>query len=381
MLFVCYLFFICLLLTWIIYPVGIVVLAKLGRNHRLRNNGDKPKISIIIAAYNEEKNITNRIENLLHQKGNYPLEILVGSDGSTDNTVNITQALNYPGVKAFDFKENRGRALVHNDCATRADGEILFFTDAETIFEDDFIEKIAPYFSDPSVGAVSGRIYYVNKDKTSIGHSAGLYWNYEELMRVAESKLGLLTFGTGAALAIRKIAFNRLNATEDIDYAATLEACARGYKVLYEPQASAYDYISETPAGAFKTRIRQTSRCFKSVIQRIFTARILLKHPFIFCAAMLHKVFRHLTPFFMILLFFSNLFLLNAGPHFVVLFFLQIIFYLMALGGYLIDFYNLKLLKSLFSLPYTFLLLNISRGIGVVWAILGKEKATYQTDL
>jgi cellulose synthase/poly-beta-1,6-N-acetylglucosamine synthase-like glycosyltransferase len=368
-----------LVLSWVVYPGFIALLGWIWYEPKLARKGRKPLITVIIAVFNEEANIKRRIENLRSLEGGYPLEIVIGSDGSTDNTVEVSRSLGYPEVKVFVFEENRGRAMVHNDCVVSANGEIVLFTDAETIFEKDFLENIIPHFEDPSVGAVSGRIFYLNEDKTDIGRSAGLYWKYEERLRVAESRLGIFGFGTGAALAMRKEAYRPIGPTEDVDYAATLEAAAKGYKVLYEPRARAYDYISETPAGAFKTRIRQTSRCFKSVLRRIFSTHILQKRPSLWAAALVHKTFRHLSPFFMATVLFTNFLLLGAGTFYICLFFIQLVFYGLAIFGYLFDASISGPVSGLFSLPYNFTILNISRGIGVILAVLGKDRATYRT--
>lgn len=372
---------VCLVLSWIGYPACIFLLVIMQKDNKFVKRNDLQSVSFIIAAFNEEALIKDRINNLRLLNGDYPLEIIIGSDGSTDNTAEKAISFGLPEVKVFSFRENRGRAMVHNDCAVKAEGDILIFTDAETMFEKDFLEKILPYFADPEVGAVSGRIVYRNENKSDIGRSAGLYWRYEERIRMSESKLSILGFGTGAALAMRKTAYTSIGATEDIDYAATLEAAAKGYRVIYEPAALAYDFISETAEGAFRTRVRQTSRCFKSVLNRIFSRQILLKRPSLFCAALMHKTFRHLTPFFMLAIFISNFFLINSGIVYYISLFLQLAFYILAASGFLTDDRVRGPLRHLLALPYNFVLLNIGRGVGVVVAIAGRDRATYQTRL
>ena len=109
-----------------------------------------PIVSVIVAAYNEEKSIGRRVKNLLEQ--DYPekrIEIIVASDGSTDKTVEI--AKQYEGVKVLDFKENKGRAAVQNDAVKLAKGDILVFTDATTEFEKSFIKKMVKEFENPSI--------------------------------------------------------------------------------------------------------------------------------------------------------------------------------------------------------------------------------------
>jgi hypothetical protein len=180
---------------------------------------------------------------------------------------------------------------------------------------------------------------------------------------------------------MRKQAYTPIVPTEDIDYAATLEAAARDYKIFYEPTAIAYDYISQTAAGAFRTRVRQTARCFGSVLKRIVSGPILLKRPALFWAALMHKTFRHLTPFFMLAAIFSNSFLLDAGTIYVVSFLLQLIFYCLAIGGLIAGDVVRGPWRHILTLPYNFVLLSIGRGVGVIVAIMGRSRASYQTRL
>lgn len=374
----------CIMMSWVLYPVALFIMVRLKKITAIDNDYSdeiqKPFISFIIAAYNEEQNIKKRIENLRSISRSWSFEIIIASDGSTDNTVENVRALGYPELRVIEFEKNRGRATVHNDCSNLAKGDVLLFTDAETVFASDFLEFIMPYFGDHDVGAVSGRILYLNQDSSEIGRSAGIYWRFEEFIRTSESKLGILGFGTGAALAIRKTAYKAIGPTEDIDYAATLAVCAKNFQVKYEPMAKAYDYISETTSGAFSTRIRQTSRCFKSVINRIFTPPILIRRPKVMLAAIMHKTFRHITPFFMLVLFFSNLTLLFTGLFYIFSFVLQALFYIAAIIGWLCKDNKILPFRILFSLPYNFFLLNVSRAVGVCIALLRLERATYRTS-
>jgi biofilm PGA synthesis N-glycosyltransferase PgaC len=371
-----------ILTCWGIYPAIITVLSGMTRMRGIREkrNGIGGSVdlsfSVIISAYNEERRIGRRIKNLLEMRCKKALEIIVGSDGATDKTVRVVKQLGDPRVKVFAFEKNRGRALVHNDCAREASGDILLFTDAETIFEADFIDVIGAHFDDGEVGAVSGRMIYLNQNDSSIGRSAGFYWRYEEMIRRSESELGILGFGTGACLAIRKEAYRPIGPSEDIDYAETLELVGDGYRVVYEPKAIAYDFISETARGAFKTRVRQTSRSFKSILRRTFSMKIVAR-PGVFLAALFHKTFRHLTPFFMLFLLVSSFGLFGSKPVYTIIFLAQIVLYSLALIGW--KYHAPRRYTFLFTVPFNFVILNLGRGVGVLAALLGKEKSSYQT--
>jgi poly-beta-1,6-N-acetyl-D-glucosamine synthase len=369
-----------LAIAWVLYPVVVIILSRQFSQDEDKGSCQsfRPSITIIIAAFNEEAAISSRIDNVLSLDGNYTVDILVGSDGSTDSTVEIVKRLGKPNVHCVDFQSNRGRASVHNDCARFARGEILVFTDAESRFDKGFLSRIIPHFGDAKVGVVSGRIAYVKEKASCIGEAAGVYWRYEEAIRVAESQLGVLAFGTGAALAIRRELYVPIGRSEDIDYAETLEVRKRGRRICYETDAVCYDKISETTKGAFKTRIRQTSRAFKSIASRVFAPSLISKCPAVFLSAFLHKTLRHVTPFFMLAALVANTFLVTEGGFYQIMYFCQTVFYVAGIAGFFPVFRDR--VPSRLLLPYNFVLLNCSRFIGVVHAIVGKEKASYTTQ-
>ena len=222
-----------------------------------------PRISVIIAAYNEEKNIENRIQNILKQ--DYILdniEIIVASDGSTDKTVEIAKKYEKHNVKVLDFRENIGRATVHNNAVDIAKGEILIFTDAETIFEKDFIKEIIAPFYKKDVGCAIGNLKYVSNTNKSVQISEGIYFKFEKFIRKLESDLCILSTGTGACMGVRKNLWENLLPTDDVDFATPLDVIRKGYKVIYVPTAIAYDLPFLSLKREFFARIRQTSKNF-----------------------------------------------------------------------------------------------------------------------
>jgi len=344
---------------------------------RIENNWidtKEEKISVIISVFNEEDTIAKRIENLNSFIGKGLIEILIASDGSTDNTVKRVKELENKIVKLIVFKQNKGKALVHNECAKVAKGDILIFTDAETSFDKNFFKFVLPHFADPQVGAVCGRIHYINENKSYVGRSAGIYWKFEDKLRRSLSALGLLVFGTGACMAVKKSNYCPIDETEDVDFALTMEIVAMGYKIIYEPLAIAYDYISETQYGTFKTKIQQTSQSYKSIAKRLFTKKF-LKRPITFFTVLCHKTFRHLSPFFMLSMLITNALISNMNFFYSLTFSFQVLFYSLALIGFFIQ----KKGYSLFNLPLQFIVLNLSRAIGVLISIIGKQKGPFNT--
>jgi len=334
-----------------------------------------PFVSVIVAAYNEEKSIGKRVENLLEQ--NYPkdkLEIIVASDGSTDRTVEI--AKQFLGVKVLDFKENRGRAAVHNDAVRLAKGDILVFTDATTEFEKSFIKKIVKEFENPSIGASCGRLIFRTRE-TSISVSEGFYWKIETKIRIMENKLGIFASGTGACFAIKKNLFCPLDYREDIDDSLPLHVVISGYKVIFSEGAIAYDIANTSFRSEIKARIRMTAKGLMGVIKR-WGIKGWIKHPFVSWGLLSHKILRWFTPFFMLGAFLSNAFLLNEGWIYKFAFIGQIAFYMLAILGFVGEF--LKKRIPVASTIFSFCVANIGMGIGVIKGLLGKAPAAYKME-
>lgn len=372
--------------TWGLYWVILLIWSGLRSpkgaesNQRSAATHREPQgISFIVAAHNEEKAILGRIENLmgLSYSGTWT-EVIVASDGSTDRTREIVleaQSL-WPQVRFLDYYPQRGRAAVHNDAVSEAKGEIIIFTDSETRFREDFLKWVLPHFGDPRVGAVSGRIEYINENASSVTRAAGVYWQLEEALRILEANLGILAFGTGACFCMRKDLYVPMPSPyDDVDYWETLAVVGRGFKVHYEPRARAYDVISEDIASTHRVRAKRTSMAFKSILNgiRVFG---LWKRPGILFSVFSHKISRHLSPFFLIALLLSNTVLLEEGLFYKVTFGSQVLFYLIAALG---AFGHTRGWSSRFlAVSFNFVALNFSRFVGVTKGILKKPPSTYR---
>jgi cellulose synthase/poly-beta-1,6-N-acetylglucosamine synthase-like glycosyltransferase len=365
--------------TWFLYPLILILLSQFPRSKKRKLAlQKKTAVSFVIAAHNEEQVIALRIDNLLQQ--DYPgnlIEIIVASDGSTDKTDQIVmqKASTDSRISLITIKPQRGRAFVHNQAVQKCQGDIIVFTDSETHFEPDVLKKMIGHFTDPAVGCVSGRIHYRNVKKTSISRSAGLYWEYEELIRRLESKLGVLAFGTGAAIAIRKEIYEPIKLTEDIDRIMTINVKLKGYKVKYDPSAKVYDNIETEIKAAHLARVRKTSRAFRDVLHKLLKINP-FKMPSLFFSIFFHKTSRHLTPFYMLFVLMLSFVLLYKGIFFLLVFILQMLFYLLAFIGFLIR--KSKKPFFLFSIPYNFVLLNAGRLQGVIQSLTRSEISSYK---
>jgi len=175
-----------------------------------------PAVTVVIAAYNEQSCIAQRVENILSQ--NYPadkLTLLVGSDGSKDRTADILADIKDPRLKAHLFTENRGKVSVLNELLSLVETEITVLTDANTAFKPDTIRRLVRHFSDPKVGAVCGELQLV--DAETGNNRDGVYWRYERLLKFHESRINALLGANGANYAIRQALYEPLPANTIVD--------------------------------------------------------------------------------------------------------------------------------------------------------------------
>lgn len=370
---------VCVLMsTYVGYPLivaGLVRLKKEVSSAVETNPKWLPMTSVIIVVYNEERCIRRRVENVLTQ--DYPperLEVIVASDGSTDRTVEIAREYEKDNTLVLNWTEKRGRAAVQDDTVKKAKGEVLIFTDAETVFDKDFIREIVKYFADNQVGCVVGNLIY-RTSESSVSQSEARYWKFEKQLRKMESNLGILATATGACMAVRKGLWRMLGPIDDVDFTSPLDVILQGYRVVYAPGVLAYDVPPSTIKGEMKTRIRQTSRNLVGTLKR-WGWRGWLKHPLVSWGLLFHKILRWFTPFLMCGAFVSNLLLLEGGLFFEVTFALQVGFYVVAVVGGLGEIVkkNIPIASTLFS----FCVANIGMGIGVIKGLLGKAPASYR---
>ena len=366
------------------YYVGYtIVLATLAKIKKPNDNiiyNYTPRVSIVISAYNEERVISRRIHNCLDL--NYPkdkLEIIIGSDGSTDNTVKIAKeiAQQNQNIVVLDFQKNRGRSQVHNDCVQAASGDIICFTDADTVYERDCIRKLVRHYADPNVGAVGGELRSRSFSKDALGNGQGMYWRWEYALRRWQSILGVLTKTSGANMSIRKSLYHPLPNDIDIDQAVGPMVILQGYRVVHEPEAIAYEEFPTSMRGELHARRRFTIRALTALLRY----KILLnplKFPAISFHLISYRVVRYLVPVLLISLFISNALLLRESPNLYTITFIgQSLFYSLSIIGFILQRTGKKFF--LFSIPFAFVWFYTGILWGLVEFISGKRIFSYET--
>ncbi|HBP89774.1 MAG TPA: glycosyltransferase family 2 protein [Nitrospirales bacterium] len=325
--------FVGVLYTYFGYPSLVWLVARL-RPRPINQKAFYPSVSLIIAAYNEEKVIGGKMINTLALA--YPkeqLEIIVVADGSTDQTVRIAQSYQNEGVTVLHRPLRQGKTAALNHAVSLATGEIVFFSDANTVYEPTVLQKIVRNFHDPSVGGVSGRkIILKDSDRqTSQGETA--FWNYEGWLKSGESRLGSIVGADGEIFAMRRALFSPMPSTiVHDDMFLSLKIVESGFRVIYEGEATSAEYASKTLHDEFFLKVRYASAGYQILSE--FRRMFLPPKTFFAFQFISHKLLRWLIPFFLLVMLFTSAVI--PSVLFQSLFLGQVAFYLAAVMGWVL---------------------------------------------
>jgi biofilm PGA synthesis N-glycosyltransferase PgaC len=361
------------------YPLLLYVKSIIFPKHPLLTCDmvDYPRVSVVIAARNEEKNIESRIYDIINQ--DYPkerLEIVIVSDGSSDATEDIarhiiteTQLREKGFLKIHSHKPSLGKPSCLNRGVGFATGDIIIFTDCRQRFAVDAIKELARSFVDPKVGCVSGELIFEEVTGSSIQAEMGAYWNFEKWVRRLESKTGSVPGATGAIYAIRKILFDPLPEQTLLDDVLTpLRISIKGFRTIFNSKAIAYDTVSQDLQMEKKRKIRTLAGNW----QLLFLEPKILnpfKNP-VWLRFLSHKILRLLVPYFLIWLFIISLF--SSGKIFIFFIsFMFILFFIYFLPTPTVRFTYLSKIKHLFS---AVLMLNYFAFLAPFKLIFGSKK-------
>jgi cellulose synthase/poly-beta-1,6-N-acetylglucosamine synthase-like glycosyltransferase len=375
-----------ILYTYLIYPGILFVWAKIKgllqsekmKTSRgfLADGSDLPSVTIVVSAYNEEAVLEKKIWNL--STLDYPtekLEVLFGSDGSTDNTsAMLTRSLR-SHFRFVDFQQRRGKAAVLNELIPQASGDIIVLSDANTIYSPDTIRMLVRHFSDPTVGAVCGELILEVNNKTSGGLGEGSYWKYENRLKLMEDHIRSTVGATGGVYAIRKRLFTRLPIGKAVtdDFVVSLGVLKQGFKVAYDPQAIAREQSSNSVAGEFRRKVRIGAANFHG-LSELFP----LLHPrygFVAFVLWSRKITRWLVPLFLLGLFLCSLLLASESTLYFTVLIFEVIFLLSAIIGMICERMNFNI--GLFGLPYYFVAMNAALFVGFIRFILRLQRPTW----
>ena len=348
------------------YSVWLWVCAHVRSLPIRKSSSFTPSVSIIIAARNEEANLPAKLENLRQLK--YPaqlLEIVVASDGSTDGTARILgeQASN---IVAVILEESNGKACALNEAVRHASGEILVFMDARQYVELDAVSELVSCFADQAVGAVSGELL-LESAAEGAQEGLGIYWKIEKIVRRLESASGSVVGVTGAIYAIRRELYTEIpSGTILDDVFVPMNVARKGKRVVFESSAIARDRLFAEKGKEFSRKVRTLTGNYQ--LLRLSPWLLSPANP-LFFRFLSHKLLRLVVPMLLVLMLLASG--LVGGPVYRTIFWLQVLFYVLAVLGTLVP--SVKQFKPV-GVASTFVMLNAAAALAFYNFAAGRKK-------
>jgi cellulose synthase/poly-beta-1,6-N-acetylglucosamine synthase-like glycosyltransferase len=359
------------------YPAMLWVISRF-RNRPVREGDVTPRATFVIAAYNEEGVIGKKIENVLSL--DYPaeqLEVLVVSNGCTDRTNDIVRGyLTDPRVRLIAL-EQPGKMQAVNEGVRQATGEIIVFSDADFFLDHHTLRLMARKFADPEVGGVSGaRKPGITRKGDATGEGEGMYVRWDKLQKILESRIGSVFAADGLLYAIRKELYVPLtDPSRGDDMTISSQIPLQGYRLIFEPQATAWENATIHARAEFRRKVRIANRCTRALLgngRRLFTSG------FYAVEVLSHKVVRHMIPFFLIPMLAASVVLAPRSVFYAVMLGGQVLVYLLAIAGAVLRDTKAGYWK-LFSVPYYFCFVNAAAFVGLLKLIRGQGTHAWTT--
>jgi cellulose synthase/poly-beta-1,6-N-acetylglucosamine synthase-like glycosyltransferase len=341
------------------------------RDRRCRTASDLPGVAILIAAFNEQEVIADKMRNTASLR--YPpekLEVMLGLDAPTDASAERARGAAMRGLRIFEFPARRGKFEVLCDLVQRTSADVLVFTDANTILDPQCIRNLVRHFSDPRVGAVSGEEVRFGAEGCS---GELLYWRYESAIKVQESRLNCLLGANGSVNAVRRELFKPKAAYLMEDLQISLAIRFSGYRVVYDPEAIAMEDTVASVKGQFERRVRIAAGGYQAWFQNPGYLNPL--HGAAAFAFFSHRVLRMLGPFLLLTALAAN-FILAPRPFYAAILACQLLFYSMAAIGYRQRLAGKTI--RLFAMPLQFCLMNAAYIFGLARYLTGRQAHTWK---
>lgn len=335
----------------------------------------EPEVTLFVAAYNEKDYVDAKVENSFSLE--YPKEKVRQvwvTDGSDDGTPEILKKYNGQGVEVYHEDQRGGKIGAMNRGMQFVKSPIVIFSDGNTMLGKESIKRIVNLFSDPKVGCVSGEKRIFNKEKDSAAGTEGIYWKYESKVKKWDAELYSVVGAAGELFAIRTELFEAVEKDTLLDdFIISLRIAMKGYTIQYDPEAYAIESASANVQEELKRKIRIAAGGIQSII-RLKPLLNIFKYGMLSFQYISHRVLRWtIAPWSLPLIFLLNFWMAglegwtNFGSLYTLLFYAQILFYLMALSGWFLE--NKKISIKILFVPYYFFVMNyaVFAGLGRYW--------------
>jgi cellulose synthase/poly-beta-1,6-N-acetylglucosamine synthase-like glycosyltransferase len=350
--------------TYAGFPLLLAVRARL-RPRPWREADATPSVSLVVCAHDEAATIGAKLENALAL--DWPadrLQVLVASDGSTDATESVVQGFAERGVRLLALPR-RGKIPTLNDAVAEATGEILVFSDANSMWAPDALRALTRPFADPEVGGVAGDQRYLGRRERDGSDGERAYWSLDRELKRWESAAGSVTSATGAIYAVRRELFRPVVPGVTDDFFVSTNVVRAGRRLVFAPGAVAFEPAASTSGAEFQRKVRVATRGLRGV----WVMRALLdpfRHGFYAFQLFSHKVARRLVGLPLLAVLVATPFLWGAGWIYRAALLAQLAVYGAAAAAWLVP--RLARAKP-FAIPFYFCLVNLA-ALRAAWNVL-----------
>ncbi len=351
--------------TYLGYGLIITLLAAFTRRNKpeTKTESFEPGISFIVAAWNEAAWIRKKAENSLAL--DYPperIEFIFVTDGSDDGTPELLEP--YDRIKVMHQQERKGKIAAMERAAEKAAHPILIFSDANTTLNNQALRNIVKHYANPEVGAVAGekRIRMEDEEAAS-GAGEGLYWKYESYLKKCDYRFYSVVGAAGELFSVRRDLYEPIEPDTLLDdFVISMRVAEKGFRVAYAPDA----WAEERPSADVRAEMSRKVRIAAGGIQSVLRLRSLL-NPFtnlrLWFLYISHRVLRWtLAPLFLPLIFVTNILLYSDSVIYLIAIILQLMFYTMALLGYILE--RRKVRVKLLFVPFYFTFMQVCMYLG-----------------
>lgn len=372
------------ILVWVLVKIKSLFSAR--KAPTITSEADWPAVALVVAAYNEEDFIEEKIRNTFAL--DYPkdrLELIFITDGSSDGTTGIIRK--YPSILLLHQNERRGKVAAMNRAIQHVQSPLVIFCDANTLLNTACVKEIVKHYTNPKVGGVAGEKKILQQGKDAAAAAGeGLYWKYESYLKKLDSDLFTTVGAAGELFSVRKALFEKApEGTIIEDFVQSLKLVINGYVVRYEPNA----FAAEAPSASIKDEMKRKVRICAGAFQAMLLLKPLFnpfRHPVASFQFISHRILRWTAcPVALILLLITNIMIvvMGGGLFFQVLLVMQALFYCLGITGWIYASRNIRL-KAVY-IPFYFLFMNLSVFIGfnrfirnkqtVLWEKAARQKA------
>ncbi|WP_308918056.1 glycosyltransferase [Jannaschia sp. LMIT008] len=358
------------------YGLILLAVARLVPDRARRSDAPRPsKVSVLIAAFNEAPVIAEKLRNTLSlERSGMDIEVIVADDGSTDGTAKVARAAAAadPSVTVLDLGRV-GKAGALAEGLKRCTGDVVVFSDANAMLAPGTLIAMLTHYRDPRIGGVCGQITVDTAKAGGIGTSESLFWRYDQTLKMAEACVGGTVSAQGSVYSVRRSLARapRPGCTDDFDISVAVVHAGR--RLTFEPAATTTEATTESMGNEMRRRLRSSERGWRSLMMNASLMNP-FRHGVYAWQLVSHKLMRRLNPLFLVVLFVSNVTLIDDGWFYAMTGIGQITFYALALAGI----WSPRLRRNkIVALASFFTFTHVALGWGILNAIRGKRSTVW----